>query len=50
MSKSKIDILTINETKLDDTVLDKEIYLPGFEVVRRDRDTNGRNGGVYVFI
>ena len=35
MSSSKIDILHINESKLDSTVSDDEVYIP----------TYGRNGG-----
>ena len=42
---SKIDVLAINETKIDSSVNDNEIYLPGFEVVRKDRSVNGRSGG-----
>ena len=45
MSNSKIDILSINETKLDSTIKDSEVYLPGFEITRKDRKVNGRNGG-----
>ena len=45
LSNSKIDILAINETKLDATINDYEIHLPGFEVRRRGRLINGRNGG-----
>ena len=45
MSTSKIDILHINESKLDPTVRDNEVYIPGFEIVRKDRKINGRNGG-----
>ena len=45
MSSSKIDILMINETKLDSTIHDSEVYITGFEIVRRDRIVNGRNGG-----
>ena len=41
---SKIDVLAINETKIDSSVNDNEIYLPGFEVVRKDRSVNGRRG------
>ena len=41
---SKIDVLAINETKIDSSVNDNEIYLPGFEVVRKDRSVNGRSG------
>ena len=42
---SKIDVLAIHETKIDSSVSDSEIYLPGFEVVRKDRSVNGRSGG-----
>ena len=45
MNTSKIDVLTINETKLDSTIENSEIYLPGFEIIRKDRTVNGRNGG-----
>ncbi len=45
MSSSKIDILMIDETKLDSTIHDNEVYITGFEIVRRDRNINGRNGG-----
>ena len=52
MSQSKgIDILAINETKLDSTIKDNEIHLPGYDVVRKDRENNGRHGGgvcIYV--
>ena len=33
------------KTKIDSSVNDNEIYLPGFEVVRKDRSVNGRRGG-----
>lgn len=42
---TKIDILMINETKLDQHIKDNEIHLPGYELVRKDRIINGRNGG-----
>ena len=45
MNNSKIDVLAINETKLDASIHDREVHLPGFEIVRRDRPVNGRNGG-----
>ena len=46
MSQFKdIDILAINETKLDATIKDGEVHLPGYDVVRKDRESNGRNGG-----
>ena len=48
---NKIDVLCINETKLDSTIKDHEVCLAGFELVRRDRIVNGRNGGgVCIYI
>ena len=42
---SKIDVLAINETKIDSSVNDNEIHLPGFDVVRKDLPVNGPSGG-----
>jgi len=49
MKDSKIDILAINESKLDNTINDHEVYIPGFEIARKDRQTNGRKGGGVCF-
>ena len=35
----------MNETKLDSNIRDHEINLLGFDVIRKDRNNNGRNGG-----
>ena len=32
-------------TKLDSTIKDNGIHLPGYDVVRKDRENNGRHGG-----
>ena len=52
MSQFKdIDNLTINETKLHATIKDGEVHPPGYDVVRKDCESNGRNGGgvcIYV--
>ena len=52
MSQFKdIDILAINETKLDATIKDGEVHLQGYDVARVDRERNSRNGGgvcIYV--
>ena len=42
---NKIDIMCINETKLNSSVKDHEVCIPGYEIIRRDRSINGRNGG-----
>ena len=48
---SNIDILAINETKLDTTILNNEIHLSGYEIIRKDRYVNGRSGGgVCIYI
>jgi len=49
MRDSKIDILAINESKLDNTINDHEVNIPGYEIVRRDRQINGRRGGGVCF-
>ena len=45
MSFLNVDILQINESKLDSTVLNDEVYILGFEIVRNDRKVNRRHGG-----
>ena len=50
---NKIDIICINETTIDSSVKDHEVCLPGYEIIRRDRSVNGRNGGgicIYVCV
>ena len=49
MFNSKIDLFSINETKLDLTIDDSELYLPGYELIRKDRVRNGGNGGGVCF-
>ena len=43
-----LDVISINETRLDEGILNSEIYTPGYEIVRRDRKRNG--GGVCFYI
>ena len=49
MTTSKIDILSVTESKLDFSIDDSELYLPSFEIIRKDRKINGRNGGGVCF-
>ena len=44
-----IDVLAINETRLDSTINDNEVHISGYEIVRRDRSVNGRFGGSVCF-
>ena len=49
-----LDVLIITESKLDQTIPSNLIRIPGYhEPVRRDTNTNGRNGGgvlIYVAV
>ena len=42
----KLDVLAINETRLDSTISDGFVSIDGYNVLRADRD---RNGVVFVF-
>jgi hypothetical protein len=46
MKDSNIDIVSINETKLDSSINDNEVYTSGYEIVRKDRKINGRQGSL----
>jgi exonuclease III len=48
LSNNKLDVLAINETKLDDSIPDVELYIYGYDLIRRDRNRNG--GGVCFFV
>ena len=39
----------VNETRLDSTISDNEMHVPSYEIVRRDRNVNGRLGGGVCF-
>ena len=41
LTTAKIDILALNETKIDSGISNNKIAISGFDVVRRDRHTNG---------
>ena len=43
-----IDVLAVNETKLDCSIPDTVVYLPGYTCIRNDRTRCG--GGVCMFI
>jgi len=51
LSDNPLDILSINETRLDDSVSDDKVYISGYDIVRRDREHNGRfGGGVCIYV
>ena len=49
LADTPVDVLSINETRLDDSVKDSDVYIPGYEIIRRDRERNGRLGGGVCF-
>ena len=46
---NRVDVLAINETGLDSNIIDSEVHIPGYEIIRRDRYINGRHGGGVCF-
>ena len=46
--KHNIHILCLNETRLNSTILNVEIQISGYSLIRRDRDRNG--GGVAIYV
>ncbi len=48
LSDSEIDVFAIHESKIDNSVQDSEISIPGYNMIRRDRNRFG--GGVVVYI
>lgn len=47
LESKSIDILLINESKID-IVLDNEIHISGYNIIRNDRNRNG--GGVIMYL
>ena len=46
--RTKAAVIGISESKLDETVLNGEILIPGYTILRSDRNRNG--GGVLCYI
>ena len=49
LAHNGIDILSINETKLNETIRDNEVNNLGYDIVRRDRTADGW-GGVCFYV
>jgi hypothetical protein len=43
----KLDVLAINETRLDPTISDGLVNIEGYDMLRADRDRNGRGVCMY---
>ena len=51
LTDQNIDVLAINENRLDDKVSDQEVTLQGYNIIRRDKPLKGRSGGgIYFYI
>ena len=48
LADNPVDVLAINESKLDDSIKNCELYITGYEITRRDRNRNG--GGVCFYV
>jgi hypothetical protein len=48
MKDKPLDLIAINESKTDDTVLDREIHIIGYNMIRKDHNRNG--GGVIIYL
>ena len=49
LSNQCVDILAINETKLDGSICDNEVTVESDKIIRRGRSANGRFGGGICF-
>ena len=49
LNDQSIDVLAINETRLDENISDQEVNVQGYDIIRRDRPINGRFGGGVCF-
>ena len=51
LSDNPLDILSINETRLDDSVGDDEVYIPGYDIIGHNCEHNSRfGGGVCIYV
>ena len=41
LSENPVDILSINETKLDSSIKDGQVRVQGYKIKRRDRNSDG---------
>ena len=48
MVNQPLDILAINETRLGRSIMDSDVSLNGYDLIRNDRNRNG--GGVCIYI
>ena len=45
---TKPQVVSLNETWLDENISDDELHLSGYNIIRRDRDSFGGDVAVYI--
>ena len=45
---SPLEVLAINKSKLDGTISDIEVYVPGYVIMRKDRSQSGSGVALYI--
>ena len=48
LDNNEVDVLALNETRLDETIFDSEISIPMYHLIRKDRNRHG--GGVAIYL
>ena len=48
LNENQMDIIGLNETRLNQTIKDQEIHIDGYQIFRNDRDLDGRGVAFYV--
>ena len=48
ISSHSPNVVAITETWLDSTISNSELFIPGYQLVRRDRDRHGGGVGLYI--
>ena len=45
---NEVDVLALNETRLDETIFDSEISIPMYHLIRKDRNRHGVGVAIYL--
>ena len=48
MEDQNLDVLAINESPLCESITNSSMHIPGYDIVRRDRNRNGGEVCVYI--
>jgi hypothetical protein len=48
LSNKFIDLIAFNKTRLDSSISDNQMYIDGYDIIRKDRSRSG--GGVCMYL